>query len=106
MSKHLSFSERSIIEHGLANDKTFASISRLLDRSPSTISREVLNYRAFVNKEAPNSPRDCVYYYTCTRHRICHSAPTYACMDRCKLCPAIQIQFINKTLVLHITSHF
>lgn len=53
MSKHISFSERSIIEHGLANDKTFASISRLLDRSPSTISREVLNYRAFFNKEAP-----------------------------------------------------
>ncbi len=99
MSKHLSFSERSVIERSLANDRTFASIARLLERSPSTISREVLNYRAFVNKEAPDSPRDCVYYFTCTRHRICHSAPTYACIDRCKLCPDMDCRKICSNYV-------
>lgn len=86
MKKHLSLSERAIIEKCIAQDMTFASIGRKLERSPSTISREILKHRVFVDKEPPDSSRECIHYFSCIHNRICHSRPTYSCMDRCKFC--------------------
>ena len=86
MSSHLSFSERAYIERSLVNDKTFRQIARDLHRSPSTIAREVLKYRAFVDKEYLTSSKSCIYYNSCTRHRLCHNRPSYYCIDRCKFC--------------------
>lgn len=86
MKKHLSLSERAVIEKCIAQDMTFASIARRLERSPSTISREVLKHRVFVDKEPPDSSRECTRYLSCVHNRICHSRPTYSCMDRCKFC--------------------
>lgn len=45
MPNQLSLPERIIIERMLHQDYTFASIGRALDRSASTIAREVLHYR-------------------------------------------------------------
>lgn len=41
MSKHLTLSDRAIIEKYIVLDMSFAYIARRLNRSPSTISREV-----------------------------------------------------------------
>lgn len=49
MSKHLTLSDRAIIEKYLAQDMPFSYIAKRLQRSPSTISREVKNHRCFVN---------------------------------------------------------
>ena len=86
MKKHLTLSERAIIEKCIAQDMSFASIARKLERSPSTISREVLKHRVFVNKEPPDNSRECVHYFSCIRNRICYTQPTYSCIDRCKFC--------------------
>ena len=45
MAKQLSLPERIIIEKMIHQDYSFATIGRHLNRSASTISREVLNYR-------------------------------------------------------------
>ena len=84
MSKHLTFTERVYIERSLTHDKSFAHIARDLHRSPSTIAREVLKYRVFVGEKHFKSPKDCVYYFSCTRNRLCHTRPSYSCIDRCK----------------------
>lgn len=47
MSKHLTLSDRAIIEKYLAQDMPFSYIAKRLHRSPSTISREVKNHRCF-----------------------------------------------------------
>jgi len=86
MSNHLTFPERAYIERSLIHDKSFAQIARDLQRSPSTIAREVFKYRAFVDKRRRESSMDCVLYFSCTRHRLCHTRPTYSCVDRCKFC--------------------
>lgn len=44
MPKQLSLSERIIIERMISKDYSFASIGRNLERSASTISREVIKY--------------------------------------------------------------
>lgn len=88
MSKQLSLSERMIIERMLHNDYTFASISRKLERSASTISREVLNYRCFVNPLPIPGENDCIHKFSCIRNNICDDAPVHGCyFYRCKKCP-------------------
>ena len=86
MGKHLTLSERIYIERSLVHDKSFTRIARSLNRSPSTIAREVLKHRAFVDKDYTSTSKSCIHYYSCLRHRICHTRPTYSCMERCKLC--------------------
>ena len=50
MPKQLSLSERIIIERMISKDYSFASIGINLERSASTISREVIKYRCFVDR--------------------------------------------------------
>ena len=89
MPKQLSLSERIIIERMLSQDFTFASIARRLNRSASTISREVLHYRCFVNPITHKHNNDCLHFHSCLRNRICLDSPTsHECYGyRCKFCP-------------------
>ena len=47
MSKHLSLADRALVERFIAQDFTFAAMAKRLERSPSTISREVKLHRVF-----------------------------------------------------------
>ncbi|NCC87244.1 MAG: helix-turn-helix domain-containing protein, partial [Clostridia bacterium] len=86
MSKHLSLSDRAMIERLLTLDFTFASIAKKLDRSPSTISREIKRYRVFTGRVNPSQRNDCVKFYSCMRNRLCENSDVYECFTRCKLC--------------------
>ena len=85
MSKHLSLSDRAMIERLLVMDYTFTSIAKKLNRSPSTISREVKRYRVFTGRVNPSAKNDCANYYSCIRNNLCH-IETHGCFSRCKLC--------------------
>lgn len=85
MSKHLTLSDRAIIEKYLALDMSFAYIARQLHRSATTISREVQNHRCFVNGVRYTS-NDCANYRTCIRRNLCGTESKYTCYTRCKTC--------------------
>ena len=85
MSKHLSLSDRVMIERLLNMDLTFASIARKLDRSATTISREIKRYRVFTGRSIPLRQNDCIEYYSCIRNNLC-KVETHGCFYRCKLC--------------------
>ena len=85
MAKHLTLSERSFIERGIHNEMSFAEIGRRLNRSPSTISREVYERRVFA-KHKWQYENDCTRYSYCLRNKICPSEERYSCMGRCKFC--------------------
>jgi IS30 family transposase len=88
MKKHLSFSERMIIEEMIQEDHTFASISRVLNRSISTISREVMKYRCFTAKLPLPGENDCIHKPSCTKNTLCKRFRPHACHGlRCKTCP-------------------
>lgn len=76
MSKHLSLSDRAIIEKYLAQDFSFSYIAKRLSRSPSTISREVKNHRCFVNGSR-YTDNDCLYYGS--SHCSLLDKPPYVC---------------------------
>ena len=60
MEKHLSLSDRAIIEKLLAQDFTFAYIARQLKRSSVCISKEVKQHRCFANRYQ-TTDNDCVH---------------------------------------------
>ncbi len=60
MAKQLSLPERYVIERMLHQDYSFASIGRNLDRSASTIAREVLHYRCFTSRFPIMGENDCI----------------------------------------------
>ena len=63
MSQHLTAAERGIIESGLLQGNSFAYIGKKLDRSPTTISREVRKRRAIVAR-SKNIYNDCLLNMT------------------------------------------
>lgn len=85
MSKHLSLSDRAIIERMLNMDFTFATIAKTLDRTPSTISREIKKHRVFTGKYNISSHCDCIHFFSCLKNNLCNSQYG-GCFSRCKLC--------------------
>lgn len=90
MANHLTLSDRIVIERGLNNEFTFATIARMLNRSPSSISREVKRYRVIIQSNHPFNGNNCVKRPSCLRNKICEDAPVHGCTDsRCKFCPDV-----------------
>jgi len=88
MSKQLSLPERIIIERLIHQDHTFASIGRILERSASTIAREVLHYRCFTDRIPLPGENDCTKKVSCQRNTLCLEVGVRGCFaSRCKRCP-------------------
>lgn len=85
MGKHLSLSDRILIERMIEEDCTFAHMARKLCRSPSSISREVKRHRCFITS-ARDSVNDCIYFIKCLHRNLCNTETMYSCYGRCKLC--------------------
>ena len=85
MSKHLTLTDRAIIEKYLAQDMSFSFIAKRLNRSATTISCEIKNHRCFVNGFRYTS-NDCINYRSCLRRNICDQESIYTCSHRCKTC--------------------
>lgn len=86
MAKHLSYAERCIIEKAIINDESFASIARRLNRSTSTIIREIKERRGFSERWTGATKNDCTKYPSCLAVNLCPSESIYSCHYRCKLC--------------------
>ncbi|MBP1545607.1 MAG: IS30 family transposase [Oscillospiraceae bacterium] len=95
MSKHLSLSDRAMIERLISMDFSFAAIADKLNRSPSTISREVKRYRVFTGRVNPSCKNDCTKYHSCLRNNLCH-VENGGCFTRCKLCSDCNCTLICK----------
>ena len=85
MSKHLTLTDRAIIEKYIAQDMSFSFIAKRLNRSATTISREIKNHRCFVNGFRYTS-NDCINYRSCLRRNLCDQESIYTCSHRCKTC--------------------
>lgn len=51
----------------ISKDYSFASIGRNLERSASTISREVIKYRCFVDRIPLPCENDCTHKNSCLK---------------------------------------
>lgn len=96
MGKHLSLSDRAIIEKLLAQDFTFAYIGRQLNRSAVCISKEIKKHRCFANRFQVNN-NDCTNFQKCLRNNICNRSQNGRCRDRCKFCTEIDCTLYCKS---------
>ena len=94
--KHLSLSDRINIEKGLNNNDSFATIAKVVQKDPTTISKEVRKhskvkeYKGYANtpceaNKDKHSP--CMLKHVCGDlecDRICRQCPKQRCSDICE----------------------
>lgn len=81
MSKaHLTLDDRLRIETLLSENRSLRYIADRLDKSPSTVSREIKNH------SKPVTPKccDCIRSSGCTLHHVCGNK---ICRKKCRQCP-------------------
>lgn len=85
MSKHLSLSDRALIERALVLGSSFSAIGNMLGRSPTTISREVRHHRTVVSRNSSRD-NDCLNFSKCLHKNVCPYETKHSCFSRCKFC--------------------
>lgn len=83
MPKHLTLSDRIMIESSLTNQKTLGEIARELNRSVSTISREIRKHRVQTSRSKYASLNTCENMRTCKITGLCKDTE---CEKLCKFC--------------------
>ena len=71
-SKHLCFDDRLIIEKGLKEGCSFREIASRIDKSPSTISREIKSHRYLKERNLFNNPNICKHRRDCSKAERCN----------------------------------
>jgi len=84
-SKHLTLHDRLKIEGGLANKKTIYLIAQDLQRSPSTISREIKRHMQVTKKCGSYvSFNDCIHRFECVKNKKIKKSKTWGeCIKHC-----------------------
>ena len=77
--KHLTKDDRIRIEALLNEQKSLRYIAARLDKSPSTISREIKTHVT----ENKTRPCDCIFFYDCKAKNVCSSK---SCKKDCRTC--------------------
>lgn len=80
--KHLTLTERIYIEQELVQGSTFSSIASIIDKDPSTISKEVKRARIIEDARYTGKCHACQNYGDCFRKSICGDW----CKWRCRNC--------------------
>ena len=80
--KHLTLTERTYIEQELVQGSTFSSIAAVLNKDPSTISKEVKRARIIEDVGYTGKCHACQNYGDCFRKSICGEW----CKWRCRNC--------------------
>ncbi len=84
-NKHLTDTERLQIEHWLKDGVSFNQIAQNLQKSTSTISREIRAHTTISDKYAPYRTHNrCIKRYDCQIHYLCEDKPN--CTKRCSTC--------------------
>jgi IS30 family transposase len=100
--KHLSLSDRVIIETSLSRELNFTEIASLLSKDPSTISKEIKKHRIIHEGARSSSRSSCRFVQGCNRKNVCDQMCDVVCkrkrdcwcFTRCKFfemayCPGI-----------------
>ncbi len=88
MSKFFTYEERLNLQKYLKESCSFKEIGRRLDKSPTTISREVRKHLSEVATGYPGFPYNaCRNRFNCRKKGICGKECTRATTIYCKLCP-------------------
>lgn len=81
--KHLTLEQRIEIEKGLVENKSFSEIARIINKDPSTISKEVRRHsQTHERPDAGYTNPPCINRKECKLINLCE----YQCGIKCKIC--------------------
>lgn len=81
--KHLTLSQRIVIEKGLENNESFSMIARKTNKDPSTISKEVRRHLVHHIKRDGDRDIPCANRSQCRMRSLCNNKD---CIKLCKIC--------------------
>lgn len=84
--KHLTLSDRIIIEQGLNEGKTFSAIAFKVGKDPTTISKEVKKHRTIKYHKDKNRKPRCSNEKTCSIQKLCDVPNCFSLCKDCKKC--------------------
>jgi len=91
--KHLTLSERILIEIGLNENKTFKEIASMLGKDPTTVSKEIKRHRTIkYHKDKTIKPR-CSNEKDCLISGLCNGKQCFKLCKSCKFCRDICPQY-------------
>ena len=94
--KHLTLSDRILIEQGLNEGKSFKAIASLIGKDPTTVSNEVKKHSAIKQHKDTNKKPRCVNEKTCLISGLCSQQRCFKLCKSCKLCRNICPQYKPK----------
>ncbi len=87
MSKHLDLNDRITIKENLDKGIRISKIAKILSKSTSTISREIIKNSTVVQKGAYGKPfNDCIHRKSCTTYGLCSDNANSICDKKCSTC--------------------
>ena len=98
-NKHLTLSERVMIEQYLHNRMSFRGIGNALSKDPTTIAKEIKNHIYFKRTGSYGRPfNDCIHRHSCTSTDLCGKpAAEIGCANSVVLPPVrLVVLFIKK----------
>lgn len=96
-NKHLTLDERIFLEQELVKNTSFKRIAELLEKDPTTISKEIRKHR--IRKEGQSihvNFNHCAKRYNCHRKNVCSSKCTKECRH-CNTCNKVCSDFVDGT---------
>ena len=94
--KHLTLSDRILIEQGLNEGKSFKVIASIIGKDPTTASKEVKKHRAIKQHKDTNKKPRCANEKTCLVNGLCSRQRCFKLCKSCKLCRDICPQYKPK----------
>lgn len=86
-NKHLTLEDRTSIEVALKEKLNFTAIAKILDKDPSTISKEIRGHLSFQRiGSIHRNYNACAHRFTCEKHHICSTCHASRKYKRCKSC--------------------
>lgn len=80
---HLDIDKRKVIELELGKNTTFAEISEIIKKDPTTISREIRKHRIKINtRQFSLDENKCARRFFCHRKNVCNTK----CRKECRTC--------------------
>lgn len=101
-SKHLSLSDRTTIQSGLNQNKSFRQIAVEVNKDPTTISKEIRNHLQRIRSGAYGRPHNsCMHQFTCDVQGVCHKPGcTKELCRRCASCNTHCSKYVEENCLL------
>lgn len=102
-NKHLSLEDRILIEEGIAKRLRKYQIAESIEKSPSTVAKEIKKHRKIKVRNTFNNPFNCTYWNSCkVCYKKCKKFKEQTCLNRerfigaCNSCPNLSTCKLDK----------